>query len=135
MLRFNEEAWVQCGLCRDTCPESVVSLTPRINFTDAVRAPVVVKQEEPFACVRCGKPFGVASTIERMVDQLSGHAVFAGDPAALERIRMCDGYESLEFFVLNLSARDCGSPIVRREPAWRLNALTKKPSLNASKKV
>ncbi len=49
----------------------------------------MVKQEEPFACVRCGKPFGAASSIERMVEQLAGHSMFADDPAALERVRMC----------------------------------------------
>ncbi len=88
MVRFKEEACVQCGLCQNTCPESVVSLTPRLNFTDSVREAVVVNEEEPFACVRCGKPFGVRSSIERMVEKLAGHSMFAG--GAIERIKMCD---------------------------------------------
>ncbi len=88
MVRFKEDACVQCGLCRNTCPESVVSLTPRLNFTDSVREAVVLNEEEPFACVRCGKPFGVRSSIERMVEKLAGHSMFAGE--ALERIKMCD---------------------------------------------
>ncbi|MFP6744852.1 MAG: 4Fe-4S binding protein [Alphaproteobacteria bacterium] len=113
MLRFNEEACVQCGLCRNTCPESVMSLVPRINFTDGVRVPVVVKQEEPFACVRCGKPFGVASTIERMVDQLSDHAMFADDPAALERIRMCDDCRVIEQFEVPAPMASRPKPITR----------------------
>ena len=89
MLRFREEACVQCGLCRVTCPESVVALAPRLNFTGSAREAAVIKEEEPFACVRCGKPFGTASSIERMVEQLTGHSMFADDPAALERVRMC----------------------------------------------
>ena len=89
MLRFREEACVQCGLCRTTCPESVVALSPRLNFTAAARDAAVVKQEEPFACVRCGKPFGAASSIERMVEQLAGHSMFADEPGAIERVRMC----------------------------------------------
>jgi ferredoxin len=113
MLRFNEEACVQCGLCRNTCPESVISLVPRINFTDGVRVAVVVKQEEPFACVRCGKPFGVASTIERMVEKLSDHAMFADDPAALERIRMCDDCRVIEQFEVPAPMASRPKPITR----------------------
>ncbi len=89
-LGFNEEACVQCGLCRTTCPESVIALVPRLNFTEAARSPVTKNQQEPFHCIRCGKPFGVQSTIERIADQLAGkHAMFAG-PDQIERIRMCD---------------------------------------------
>jgi ferredoxin len=90
MLRFREDACVQCGLCRATCPESVVSLEPRINFADTARESSVVVEEEPFACPRCGKLFGVRSSIERMVEKLAEHPMFAGDPAALDRIRLCE---------------------------------------------
>lgn len=87
-LSFNESACVQCGLCKTTCPEKVISLVPRLDFTEAARGPVVLKEEEPFHCVRCGKPFGARSTVERMVTKLAGHAMFQG--AALDRIRMCE---------------------------------------------
>ncbi|HEX9647189.1 MAG TPA: 4Fe-4S binding protein, partial [Alphaproteobacteria bacterium] len=89
-LGFQESACIQCGLCRATCPESVITLVPRIDFTSAARATAVLNEEEPFACIRCGKPFGVAATVERIVERLSGHAMFAGDAAALDRIRMCE---------------------------------------------
>ena len=85
---FVEDACVQCGLCRTTCPESVITLTPRFNFTETVRDPEVKKEEEPFACVRCGTPFGVRSSIERMVESLAGHAMFAAE-GALDRVKMC----------------------------------------------
>jgi len=87
-LRFVERACVQCGLCRATCPEKVIALKPRYNFTEAVRDSVVKNQEEPFECVRCGTAFGVKSSIERMVEKLTGHSMFQGE-AALDRIRMC----------------------------------------------
>jgi ferredoxin len=90
MLRFREEACVQCGLCRTTCPESVITLEPRLNFAATAREATVVKEEEPFACVRCGKAFGVRSSVERMVEKLAGHSMFANDEAALDRIRMCE---------------------------------------------
>ena len=57
-LRFLEDACVQCGLCASTCPEHVIKLEPRLNFGDEARQPVTIKQEEPFECIRCGKPFG-----------------------------------------------------------------------------
>jgi len=87
-LRFVERACVQCGLCRATCPEKVITLKPRYNFQDSVRDSVVKNEEEPFDCVRCGTAFGVKSSIERMVEKLAGHSMFK-DEAALDRIRMC----------------------------------------------
>jgi ferredoxin len=89
-LAFVEDACVQCGLCQSTCPERVISLEPRLNFTDEARQPVVIKQEQPFECIRCGKPFGTRSSIEKIVEKLAAkHSMFM-DSAAIDRIRMCD---------------------------------------------
>jgi ferredoxin len=56
MLRFVEDACVQCGLCQATCPEKVITLKPQIDFR-AARAPArILKEEEPFCCISCGKP-------------------------------------------------------------------------------
>jgi len=97
-LSFEEQACVQCGLCRSTCPESVIRLEPRLAFTDEARRAVVLKEEEPFNCVRCGKPFGIKSSIERIVQQLAGkHPMFAEGPAA-ERIKMCDDCRVIDQF-------------------------------------
>jgi ferredoxin len=90
ILRFAEDACVQCGLCKATCPEKVISLIPRIDFRAATAAARVLKEEEPFPCVRCGKPFGVKSTIERVVAKLEGkHWMFQG-ASRLDVIRMCE---------------------------------------------
>ncbi len=89
-LRFQEDACIQCGLCRNTCPEKVISLTPRLNFREDARRAIVIKEEEPFECIRCGKAFGTRSSIERIVAQLGQrHAAFA-DPAVLDRLKMCE---------------------------------------------
>ncbi|MGQ0662525.1 MAG: 4Fe-4S dicluster domain-containing protein [Pseudomonadota bacterium] len=89
MLRFLEDACVQCGLCKATCPEKVIALKPRFNFTAPARAPALVKDEEPATCVRCGKPFGTKSAIDKVVAKLAGkHWMFA-DGGVVERIRMC----------------------------------------------
>jgi ferredoxin len=89
-IGFKEEACVQCGLCRVTCPESVIALEPRLNFAEAARNTATLNEAEPFLCIRCGKPYGVQQTIERIAEQLAGkHAMFAGD-AQIQRLMMCD---------------------------------------------
>jgi ferredoxin len=89
-LSFTESACVQCGICVATCPEKVIALEPRYNFSAAAMTPEVVKGEEPFHCVSCGKPFGTKSTVERVVSHLKGkHAMFQTE-AQLRLIQMCD---------------------------------------------
>jgi ferredoxin len=91
MLRFSEDACVQCGLCKATCPEKVISLKPQIDFRAATASVRVLKEEEPFACVRCGKLFGVRSTIERITAKLADkHWMFEGASKRLDLLRMCE---------------------------------------------
>ncbi len=89
-LRFQEDACLQCGLCVHVCPENAVSLEPRLNLSDAALEQRVLNEEAPYECIECGKPFGVKSTVERIVAQLAGkHSMFAGSDAA-RLICMCD---------------------------------------------
>ena len=88
-LSFTEAACVQCGVCVATCPENVITLEPRYNFTTAAMTPDILKGEEPFECVSCGKPFGARSTIEKVVERLKGHSMFQ-DERQLRLIQMCD---------------------------------------------
>jgi ferredoxin len=91
MLRFAEDACVQCGLCKATCPEKVITLRPQIDFRAATAAARVLKEEAPFECIRCNKPFGVKSTIERVSAKLEGkHWMFKGSARRLDVIRMCE---------------------------------------------
>jgi len=91
MLRFSEDACVQCGLCQATCPEKVITLKPQIDFRAATSLARVLKEEEPFACIRCGKPFGTRSTIARVTEKLAGkHWMFQGDASRLELLKMCE---------------------------------------------
>ncbi|HZA66820.1 MAG TPA: 4Fe-4S dicluster domain-containing protein [Geminicoccaceae bacterium] len=89
-LSFVEDACVQCGLCRNTCPERVIRLEPRLNFADEARQPVLIKEEEPFECIRCGKPFGTRASIERIIEKLGEKHWMYQDSSAIDRIRMCD---------------------------------------------
>jgi ferredoxin len=90
VLKFIEDACVQCGLCQNTCPEKVITLKPQIDFR-AARAPAaIIKEEEPALCVRCGTAFGVKSTIERIAAKLEGrHWMYPAGDKRIEALRMC----------------------------------------------
>ncbi len=113
-LGFKEEACIQCGLCRVTCPESAVTLDPRFNFTAAARDTVTVNQQQPFHCIRCGKPFGVEATIERIAEKLGGkHSMFAAQDQ-IERIMMCEDCRvSSQFEIADNPLQGAARPIPR----------------------
>src|SRR5665213_1106149 len=90
MLRFAEDACVQCGLCKAICPEKVITLKPQIDFRAATASSRIIKQEEPFACIRCGKAFGVKSSVERVAAKLEGsHWMVENSRKRLDVIKMC----------------------------------------------
>ncbi|MEO1207612.1 MAG: 4Fe-4S binding protein [Pseudomonadota bacterium] len=88
-LSFTEAACVQCGVCVSTCPENVIALEARYSFATGALSPAIVKTEEPFHCVECGKAFGTKATVERVVDRLKGHSMFQ-NAGQLRLIQMCD---------------------------------------------
>jgi ferredoxin len=91
MLRFTEVACIQCGLCKATCPEKVITLKPQLDFRTETTSARILKAEQPFCCIRCGKPFGVRSTIERVTAKLAGkHWMYKDSSKRLDLIKMCD---------------------------------------------
>jgi hypothetical protein len=51
----------------------------------------IIKQEEPAECIRCGKPFGVKSSVERVIAKLEGkHWMYKDSKKRLDVIRMCE---------------------------------------------
>jgi ferredoxin len=102
-LRFVEKNCVQCGLCEKTCPENAIALVPRLATTSARKEPRVLHESKPFACIRCGKPFGTLKGIEAMTAKLVGHAMFQG--AALERLKMCGDCRVIDIFSANDEAK------------------------------
>ena len=95
-LRFIEKNCVQCGLCATTCPENAITLQPRLLLT-AERAQLrVLNEAQPWACIRCSKPFGTVKAIEAMLGKLSGHAMFQGE--ALERLKMCSDCRVIDLY-------------------------------------
>ena len=95
-LRFLEKNCVQCGLCQTTCPENAISLQPRLSLTPERAQLRVLNEAQPWACVRCSKPFGTVKAIEAMLGKLAGHAMFQGE--ALERLKMCSDCRVIDLY-------------------------------------
>ncbi len=95
-LKFIEKNCVQCGLCVKTCPEKALSLVPQLRLTPQRKEAVVLNEMQPYACVRCGKPFGTLKAIEAMLGKLAGHAMFQGE--ALERLKMCGDCRVIDIY-------------------------------------
>ncbi|WP_431275486.1 4Fe-4S dicluster domain-containing protein [Variovorax ureilyticus] len=95
-LRFIEKNCVQCGLCATTCPEDAIDLMPRLLASPARKQPTVLNEAGPWACIRCGKPFGTQKAIEAMLVKLAGHAMFQGE--ALDRLKMCSDCRVIDLY-------------------------------------
>jgi len=95
-LRFIEKNCVQCGLCVTTCPEKSLTLVPQLRLTEQRKEAVVLNEMQPYACIRCSKPFGTVKAIEAMLGKLAGHAMFQG--AAAERLKMCGDCRVIDLY-------------------------------------
>ena len=115
LLRFAEDACVQCGLCKATCPEKAITLKPQLDFKAATAPARVLKQEDPFDCIRCGKPFGVKSTIERVTAKLAGkHWMYGAADRRLQSLQMCADCRAIA-----AAEAEFGSACNRPRPAVR----------------
>jgi ferredoxin len=97
-LQFVESNCVQCGLCHAACPEDAIRLLPRIDYDRARRSELrTLHEEQPFCCIRCGKPFATNAVVQRMTERLAGHWMFR-DEQARRRIQMCQDCKVLDMF-------------------------------------
>ena len=87
---------MQCGLCVTTCPESAITLEPRLLLTPQRKTPRVLNEAMPYQCIRCSKPFGTLKGIESMLGKLAGHAMFQG--AAADRLKMCGDCRVIDIY-------------------------------------
>ena len=69
---------------------------PQLQLAPQRKEPVVINEMQPYACVRCGKPFGTLKAIEAMLGKLAGHSMFQG--AAIERLKMCGDCRVIDIY-------------------------------------
>lgn len=90
-LEFVESNCVQCGLCRNACPEESVTLLPRYVYDDALaEKPRVLNVDEPFRCIACGEPFISRRMFERVTEKLAATGKWNVKKEAVpEWLQMC----------------------------------------------
>ena len=90
-LSFLESNCVQCGLCRNACPEGSISLASRYVYDDALaNEPRLLNEDTPFCCIACGEPF----ISKRMFDSITEKLAAAGnwnvsDEVTPDWLQMC----------------------------------------------
>ncbi len=89
-VQFTENACVQCGICESTCPETAITLKPQLDVSKAALSARPLHGEDPFECIKCGTPFGVASTINRIVEKLENLHWMYTNSDNVQLIKMCD---------------------------------------------
>ena len=89
-INIVENACVQCGLCSNTCPEQAITLKPQLSFGKQILEQSSLHGEDPFECVECGRPFGVKSTIERIIEKLEGNHWMYTNSDNTKLVKMCD---------------------------------------------
>lgn len=89
-INIVENACVQCGLCANTCPEQAITLKPQFSLGKQVLDQQPLHGEDPFECIECGRPFGVKSTIERIIEKLDGKHWMYTDSDNTRLVKMCD---------------------------------------------
>jgi ferredoxin len=97
-LKFVEANCVQCGICTRACPESVIKLESRLHFDyNVVNKMKPLKEEAPFRCIECGKPFATKAMITKMTEKLKDHWMFE-KPEAISRLKMCEDCRVKDMF-------------------------------------
>lgn len=89
-VNFQESACLQCGICKSACPEDAITLQPQLNLSKQAIIPQVLHEEEPFECIECSRPFGVKSTINRIIEKLEGKHWMYTNSDNSKLIQMCD---------------------------------------------
>ena len=87
-LLFLELDCVQCGLCREACPEAALQLEPRLLLTDEAFSLRRLQGEEMELCPQCGEPVASKSLLQGIEARLKGHWMFQ-EQSARNRFFLC----------------------------------------------
>ena len=90
-LSFLESNCVQCGLCRNACPEGSITLASRYIYDDALAGePRLLNEDTPFCCIACGKPFISKRMFDRVTERLAASGNWnVGDEVTPDWLQMC----------------------------------------------
>ncbi len=89
-VNFTETSCIQCGICANTCPEKAIQLVPRLELSPNALSQRHLHSEEPFSCISCNRPFGVKSTVEKIVEKLEGKHWMYQNSDNTKLVQMCD---------------------------------------------
>lgn len=113
-INIVENACVQCGLCANTCPETAIMLKPQFSLGKQTLDQQPLHGEDPFECIECGRPFGVKSTIEKIIEKLDGKHWMYTDSDNTRLVKMCDDCRvSAQYHDENAPMRGPDRPRVR----------------------
>lgn len=90
-LSFMESKCVQCGLCRNACPEDSITLASRYIYDDALASePRLLNEDIPYCCIACGKPFISKRMFTRITEKLAAAGKWSvSDDITPEWLQMC----------------------------------------------
>ncbi len=91
MLRFTEDACVQCGLCKATCRRRSSRFGAARPSAPATAAARVLKEKRRSSASAATSRSASRGTIERVAAKLEGkHWMFKGSARRLDVIKMCE---------------------------------------------
>ena len=77
-------------MCCRTCPEDAIAASPRLLYDSQQRNKRrLLCEEEPFNCIKCGKPFSTRKMMGRIREKLSTHWMYQ-DESQRRRLEMCE---------------------------------------------
>jgi ferredoxin len=90
-LSFLESNCVQCGRCRNACPEGSITLVSRYIYDDALASkPRLLNEDTPFYCIACGKPFIGKRMFDAINKRLAGADTWSvSDAVPPDWLQMC----------------------------------------------
>ena len=90
-LGFMEARCVQCGLCRNVCPENSITLVSRYLYDDRLADKSrIVNEDQPFCCIVCGRPFISKRMFDKVAEKLAAAGNWkVGQDVAPRWMQMC----------------------------------------------